>query len=121
MDLTFRFDAGPPVRLHQNLQGSSTTFRAIETVSPSVAELGAYSGRFRSDELDATWEVRLEDDALQLVLPGSSPARMLRPLQRDSFHAGPMVIRFQRSDDRITGFLLDQGRVRGLVFERTAQ
>ncbi|HEU5208116.1 MAG TPA: serine hydrolase domain-containing protein [Longimicrobiales bacterium] len=121
VDLTFRFDAGPPVRLHQNLQGSSTTFRAIETVSPGVAELRAYAGRFRSDELDATYEVRLEDDALQLVMPGSSPSRTLRPLQRDSFQAGTMVIRFQRSGGRISGFLLDQGRVRGLVFQRTAQ
>lgn len=121
VELTFRFEPGPPVRLRQMLQGQATTFHPIETVSPDAAGLRAYTGRYRSVELDATFEVRLVDDALQLALPGSPRPRTLLPLQADAFDGGSVRLRFQRAGERVTGFLLDQGRVRGLTFERLAQ
>src|SRR5690606_41650460 len=104
--------------LLQKLQGDTTIFEAIETVTPGVAELRAYSGKYYSDELAATYEVRLEDDALWLVMPGQDSRARLEPLQRDVFDAGSMRLRFERSGSDVAGFLLDQGRVRGLVFER---
>ncbi len=118
VDLAFRFEADSPARLRQTLQGETTTFHAIATVSPAAAEQRAYTGRYSSDELAATYEVRLEGDALQLVFPGTGPPATLRPLQRDVFHAGPMRLEFERNGDEVVGFLLHQGRVRGLTFER---
>ena len=118
VELTFAFATDPTPRMLQTLQGDTTTFSAIETVNPGVAELRVYTGEYYSDELAATYEVRVEDDALWLVLPGRQQPSRLEPLQRDVFSAGSMRLRFERSGNNITGFELDQGRVRGLVFER---
>ncbi|MGH7443605.1 MAG: serine hydrolase domain-containing protein, partial [Longimicrobiales bacterium] len=120
VQLAFEFEPGPPARLIQIVQGDATTFHAIETVNPGAAELRAYTGEYYSAELAATYEIRLEGDALQLVFPGTQPPGELRPLQRDVFHAGPMRLRFERRGGAVAGFLLDQGRARGLTFERTA-
>jgi hypothetical protein len=118
VDLMLRFAPGEPGRLVEMLEGESTEFERIKTVRPTAAELRSYTGRFYSPELEATYRVRLEGEALRLVPPGSGEPIRLDPLLRGSFHGDGMRLRFQRVGEDVSGFLLDLGRVRGLVFER---
>lgn len=97
-----------------------TGLEHVDTVRPTQAELRAYTGRFYSPELDAAYEVRLEDEALRLVPPGGGEPVELAPLLPDSFQGDGMRLRFQPGGEQASGFLLDLGRVRGLVFERAA-
>lgn len=78
-------------------------------------------GRFYSPELDASYEVRLEGGALRLVPPGNGEALELSPLEHGSFHGGGMRPRFENGNGKADGYLLDLGRIRGLVFERSDQ
>ena len=43
----------------------------------------------------------------------------LRPIEADVFRNGGRTLHFRREAGRITGFTLDGGRVKGLVFVRT--
>ena len=119
IELRLRFEGAQPGRFVETLEGEETVFLRVETVEATQAELRASVGHFYSPELDATCEVRLESGALQLVPPGSGEPVELSPLERGSFHGGGMRLRFQDGDGKAGGFLLDLGRVRGLVFERT--
>ncbi len=85
------------------------------------AELLAYAGNFRSQELDVVYRLEVEDGRLVLTRPASL-ARPLVAQKTDRFEAGPYTFRFQRDDGGgVSGFLLDAGRVRNLRFQRVAE
>lgn len=129
----FEHVGGPPGRLRVETaggrvrglryvppEGPGRYMERVEVVTPTAAELAAHEGTYRSAELLADWRVTRAGDTLRLV-PRGEPPRVLRPLERDTFAAGSMQLRFVRaSGGAITGFTLDVGRVRGLVFERAA-
>ncbi|MBW3555132.1 MAG: beta-lactamase family protein, partial [Gemmatimonadetes bacterium] len=78
---------------------------------PQLAEL---AGRYRSEELGVTSEIRVVDGGL--VRDGRTP---LRHVGRDELAGAGAVLRFQRDRrGRITGYVLDAGRASGIVFER---
>ena len=118
IELSLNFDRALPGHFVETLQGEETVFARVDVVEPTSAELRASVGRFYSPELDASYEVRLEGEALRLVPPGSGDATELSPLERGAFHGGGMRITFEYGDGQADGFLLDLGRVRGLVFKR---
>ena len=115
-----RLAPAPTVHAAERPTGEPTGLEHGDVARPTEAELRAYTGRFYSPELDASYEVRLEDKALRLVPPGSGEPVELAPLLRDLFHGDDMRLRFQPGGEQASGFLLDLGRVRGLVFERAA-
>ena len=63
-------------------------------------------------------EISAQDGALELTIPG----RGSRPLDavEGVFRSGGLTLHFHRSGaGQVTGFTLDAGPVRGLVFKRT--
>jgi hypothetical protein len=84
----------------------------------TAAELAPYAGPFYSEELDATYTLAVEKGALMLRRP-AAPPQPLVPVARDEFMAGPAMVTFARgADGRVTGYVLDIGRVRNLRFDR---
>ena len=88
----------------------------MEPFTPSVAQLAEYAGVYRSDEMDAVYRISLKDGQLQLARTKQRPSPV-DPLFKDSFRTQPGVMQFTRdSTGRVTGFLLEGGRVRHLKF-----
>ena len=87
----------------------TTESRLAELIGPSAGRL--HTARSRNDQVATDFRLWVRD-AIDQADAG------LEALQRDVFSAGSMRLRFERSGNNITGFELDQGRVRGLVFER---
>jgi CubicO group peptidase (beta-lactamase class C family) len=89
--------------------------------SPPRRATGApadYAGRYVSDELLATYELSAADAVLTVARPDGAVLE-LTPLGEDRFRVdGGATIRFLRHGVRVTGFILDAGRVRNLRFDR---
>jgi CubicO group peptidase (beta-lactamase class C family) len=115
----FRFETaatGRPV-VRQIAPPGESIFRLLTLAVPTAGELQAYAGAFYSEELDATFTVTA-DSVLTLHRRGAEPLP-LQPLERDEFFGEGVTFRFSRgADGRITGFALDQGRIRNLGFVR---
>ena len=85
--------------------------------SPPTSELRQFTGRYYAPELDATYEITLESDSLNVSV-GNDIDGVLEFLGDDRFDRDGIVFRFQRAGDRIIGFRLDAGRVKNLWFEK---
>jgi CubicO group peptidase (beta-lactamase class C family) len=93
-------------------------FVKLEVVTLTPVQLGEYAGLYHSPELQNTFTVRVVDGVLTVIRRGEAP-QQLQPRERDEFAAGPVTLRFQRdATGAITGFRLDMGRIRDLLFER---
>jgi CubicO group peptidase (beta-lactamase class C family) len=99
-----------------------------DTVPVTAEKLGAYSGRFKSEELLATYTIGVEDGklVLQNIQGGdgfiqATQHLTLRPAGQETFEADENGLEFvfQRdSKGNVLGFTLDAGRTRGLAFQR---
>ena len=88
----------------------------VTSVSPAPTELAAFAGVYRSDEMDAVFRVTISGASLQLERLKVSPAT-LEPLFTDAFRSPVGILQFTRNAaGRVTGFLLESGRVRHLKF-----
>ncbi len=95
------------------------TFVAVEPASPSVAQLAEFTGAYYSDELDTTYRFAVENEKLTVRQKGQEP-RALTPTTRDAFIGlGGGTFEFQRdAQGRVSGFLVQAGRIRGVTFTR---
>ena len=102
--------------------GTAVTFERVEPFTPTTAQLEAFAGAYRSDEIEATYRIVVKDSRLRLDRLKSNSS-MLEPLVTDTFASQPGVIRFTRdTTGTVTGFVLEAGRVRGMKFwKETAQ
>ena len=86
-----------------------------EPFQPTATQMAEYPGSYYSEELDATWELTIRQNALYVV-GVESP---LSPTESDVFRLGGIALRFVRdAEGRIAGLNLDAGRVRGIGFVR---
>ncbi|ALN83245.1 serine hydrolase domain-containing protein [Lysobacter antibioticus] len=107
-----------PRRMTVTANGHGKDYLAVNVAALTPAELQAYAGRYRCDELGRDYEFKLVDGALRQLDP-RFPAVALEPLERDRFAQGLLSYRFHRGvDGRIEGVSLDAGRVRDLVCHR---
>lgn len=83
----------------------------------SAADLKAYAGTYRSDELDVSYTAAMRDSSLVLE---SSP---LQPVSKDAFVGDYMgVVRFVRdARGSVAGFTLNRQAARGVRFDRVRQ
>ena len=85
---------------------------------PAAAELQAFAGRYDTEEVDNPWTLSVKGDSLHLRWRRSDDMT-LRPLFVDAFGMGGLILRFQRdAAGKVTGFRLQAGRVRNLLFRR---
>jgi hypothetical protein len=104
-NLTVKVDTQPP-----------QSFTSVQAVSPASAQLAEYSGDYYSEELQITYKLAVAGDKLQLTYRNAPPSA-LSPTAADSFRAGGRTFRFTRDErKRVSGFRLNAGRVRNLLF-----
>jgi CubicO group peptidase (beta-lactamase class C family) len=98
--------------------GAPVTFERVEPFAPSTAQLQAFAGAYRSDEIEATYRIVVKDGRLHLERL-KSKSSMLEPLITDTFASEPGIMRFTRdATGVVTGFVLEAGRVRGMKFRK---
>ena len=92
----------------------------VEEPHLSTTELAAYAGRFRSGELDATYDLSVEDGALMLRM-GDNPPKKLNAIAPDEFEINDLgAIVFHRDErKRVRGLSLFAQSSRGIEFSKT--
>jgi CubicO group peptidase (beta-lactamase class C family) len=90
----------------------------VEAFAPSAAALAELAGTYRSDEIEPPYRMVVKDGTLRLERLKAQPAS-LAPLVLDTFTSPLGIVRFVRDGaGRVTGFVLDGGRVRRMKFSR---
>jgi hypothetical protein len=115
-----RFDAAQPRSRRLELThaaGDTLVLDRVEEAAPTVRDLAAYVGTYWSDEVGAEYRIEVKDSALVLRRRRSEPA-VLRPTYADAFSDRGVLYRFVRVRGRVTGMLVDAGRIRNLRFVR---
>jgi hypothetical protein len=112
-----RFEPSP-ARMIVRTGGGSVTFVRADTAALDAARLAEFAGEYRSDEVEVTHVWKVEKGKLA-VYAGYRRLGELEPSYMDGFTRGGSVIDITRDPKgRITGFLLESGRVRHLRFTR---
>jgi CubicO group peptidase (beta-lactamase class C family) len=89
------------------------------TATAAAAELRAYAGKFRSDEIGTTWTLDVHDS--QLVVTDAWPPNLtISPFAKDVFVGDTVgMVKFSRDNrSAVTGFTVNRGSVVGLRFDR---
>lgn len=116
----FRVVSHPGTReqLFRRSSSDTATFVRVDAVTLTAAQLAAYAGEYRNEEIEATHSWRLENGRLVTHVNGRQLGA-LSPTYADGFVRGGTVIDVTRdARGRITGFVLQNGRVRNLRFTR---
>jgi hypothetical protein len=96
--------------------------KRIEPFEPTEADLKEYAGTYYSEELDVKYRFMVRDGKLYIRFR-NFPKDPFNPLIRDVFSLSEGYIRlnFQRNEQgRISGFLINTGRVVDLIFKKLA-
>ena len=85
---------------------------------PTAAQLSELAGSYASDELESTWLLAVQKGKLVVVHRAISE-KPLKPTVADTFTLDGMNLTFKRDAARkVTGFRLDEGRVKGIEFAK---
>jgi CubicO group peptidase (beta-lactamase class C family) len=108
-----------PRRLEQSFGGEKPNiFESATAFAPSGTELSEYVGAYVSEEIDPVYRIVLQDGNLSLTRL-KNKAETLRPAVRDVFTGDIGTVRFTRdSRQRISGLVLNAGRIRNFRFEK---
>ena len=120
----FRFEpaAGDiPRRFLQSFaDGKPDFFESVPSSTPTAADLAGYAGSYVSQEIEPVYRMVVQDGKLTLMRLKHKPSP-LEPRTVDVFSAEIGTIRFTRdSNHRISGFVLNSGRIRNFRFTRRA-
>jgi hypothetical protein len=98
--------------------GGAVTFARADTVALDAAKLAEYAGDYRNNEVDVTHTWKVEKGKL-VVYAGYRQLGALEPTYKDGFTRGGSVVDFVRdAKGRISGYVIESGRVRHLRFTR---
>jgi CubicO group peptidase (beta-lactamase class C family) len=114
-----RFDnPEAPSRMVGRTTAEEVTYVRADSAALTPAQLAEYAGDYRSAEVEATHTWKIEKG--QLVLYANDRRLgVLEPSYKDGFTRGDTVIDVERdAKGRITGFVVEAGRVRHLRFTR---
>ncbi len=93
-------------------------YEAAESWEPIPAQLQEFTGDYYSEELQATFRLALRKGKLHFS-HRNAPQTPLQPTLQDKFTVRNMRINFVRIEDKkISGYILDAGRVRNLKFDK---
>jgi CubicO group peptidase (beta-lactamase class C family) len=115
-----RFEGGDlPTRMMIHTPGDTMTFVRADTAVLDAAKMAEYAGDYRSDEAEVTHTWKVEKGQL-VMYAGYRRLGVLEPTYKDGFTRGGSVIDIVRDGrGRITGYVVESGRVRHLKFSRT--
>ena len=112
-----RLEAGGG-RLRIRSATDTATYVRVDSVALTPAQLVEFAGEYRNDEIETTHSWRVEKGALVAYVAGRRLGT-LESVYRDGFVRGGSVIEVARDlRGRITGFVVQAGRVRNLRFTR---
>lgn len=112
-----------PRRMEESFGGGKpNVFEAAEAFSPSTAELAEYVGAYVSEEIDPVYRIKLDGEKLSLVRLKHKPDT-LQPAVRDVFTGQIGTVRFTRdaANKRVSGFVLNAGRIQNFHFVKMAK
>ncbi len=116
-EVTFEGE-GSAMRMLVRTTSGTVTFTRADTAVVDSVKLAEFAGDYRSDEVEAVHTWKVEDGRLA-VYANNRRLGVLEPTYRDGFVRGSAVIDITRdSRGRITGFMVESGRVRRLPFTR---
>jgi hypothetical protein len=96
------------------------SYERAEEFKPTPAQLAEYVGRYQSDEIEPVYRLVIQDGRLVLERLKSAPSP-LAPAIKDLFTNAYGNIRFLRdSQNRVTGFILNRGRILNFRFRKTS-
>jgi hypothetical protein len=117
-EFTFSEGGAAPTRLRVRTRGGTTRFERVPLQPQTAAQLAEYTGEYRSPELEITNRFVVDSGRI-VATRGGRRAGTFEPGSRDLFMGGGSVSEFTRdARGRITGYVLESGRVRGLKFVR---
>ena len=117
-EMRFEGDAAAPSRLIVRTMAETVMYARADTAALTPAKLAEYAGNYRSEEVDAIHTWKVEKGELVLYI-NDRRLGVLEPTYRDGFTRGGTVIDVVRdAKGRITGFVVEAGRVRHLRFTR---
>jgi CubicO group peptidase (beta-lactamase class C family) len=94
------------------------TFVSAQVWQPTARELTALEGRYRSDELDVTYQVKAAGDTLT-VSPRAGLVERLRPTYPDGFEGAGTAVWFTRDrSGRVSAMHFGESRMWDLVLAR---
>jgi len=119
--ITLRFENGQKSTLFiQRGTDKPIAFESVRLVTPTAAQMSEYTGEYRSDEVQASYKIVLEDGRLYLRHESEYkdyPKNPLQPTTVDSFVVQGLNISFIRDTNRqISAFSLNAGRVKNIKF-----
>ena len=102
----------------KSMEGKTTRYRRAQPYAPTATDLQAFAGRFTNDETRAVLEMAPGKDSLMIRL-NDSQAFEFRPVDRDTFQRGGMILRFRRDQaGKVVGFDYSNPVVRNIQFTR---
>ena len=105
------------------MEGTTTRYRRAQPHTPTAADLQALAGRYESDELRAVFEMTPGANALTArVNEARSEGVPLRPVDRDTFQAGALTVRFRRDNaGKVVAFHFSTPALRNIPFTRRSE
>jgi len=97
--------------------GNETICKRKEELDLPSLNIVDYTGKYYSEELDATYLLFLEDEKLKVQIANYDSQELTR-YDIDTFTSDGDLVRFNRSNGVLKGFELDAGRVTNLKFEK---
>jgi len=99
-------------------RGRETIAARKKAIDISGINLADYTGSYFSQELDVNYTIEKENDVLMLRIKNKLTSNECTIADIDQFSTALGLLRFQRSDNLISGFELDSGRVKNLKFKK---
>jgi hypothetical protein len=96
----------------------AVVYEAVPSFRPTAKQLRDYEGEFYSEEIETSYAVTAGPRGLSIRMR-LAEASDLKPVYRDAFVSGDLLVRFTRNQSgQINGLLVDQVRVRNLKFHK---
>jgi len=110
----------PTLRLSWTEDGETETetYEPVTLWAPTAGQLQSFAGRYTSEEVDTTWTLAVDGDRLFIRHRGM-PEDALRPTVDGVFVVRGVILAFQKdATGRVTGFTVNEGRVKGIAFRK---
>jgi CubicO group peptidase (beta-lactamase class C family) len=101
-------------------EGAALRYRRAQTYAPTDVELNAFAGQYESNEMGAVMEMAPEKGGLLFrFYRNPVKALQLKPVDRDTFMAGMMTVRFLRDKDgKVSGYDYSNPVLRNIKYTR---
>ena len=88
-----------------------------DPIKLTSVQLAEYAGNYYSEELDVTYEMFVDGEHLILRIAGRPQSQSMTIARKDGFAVPGVSVNFSRAEQgRISGFSLNAGRVKGILF-----